>query len=138
WESRASSESRGDTTARAGSGRDGLDCGGGGAAQGVRGLAERAQKGPAHPFGVAEADGRGDRLERFAAAFDPGTRRLGPQALDRLGRGDARGGGEGTAELAHAEAGDFGETFDRQRIGEVLAREHERPADAVRARVEVE
>jgi hypothetical protein len=109
-----------------------------GAADALWRLAEAAQEGAAHALGIAEADLARDDFERLGAGLDAQPRRLGPEALDRLGRGLAGLGEKGAAELARAETGDLGETLDRELLVEMLAGEGERRPDTVGFRIEIE
>ena len=64
----------------------------------------------------------GDAVDRLAAGLDPRARRFDPQALDRLGGGDAGLGGEGAGEMARAHRGALRQSFDAQRLVQPLAR----------------
>jgi hypothetical protein len=65
-------------------------------------LTESAQKGASHPLRVTEADLCGDAVDRFNTRFNSFARRFDTQALDGLGRRDARFSREGTGKMARA------------------------------------
>jgi hypothetical protein len=85
-------------------------------------LAEGAQEGAAHPFGVAKAGMHGDLLDWFGTALHPFACGLQAQAFDCLGWCRAGFGGEGSGEMARAHRRVVRQPLDRKPLTQSLAR----------------
>ena len=66
----------------------------------MRGLAEGADEGAAHPFGIAESRELRDAFDRFRRGLHALSRHFDAQTLDRLRRRGAGLGDEGTQDGA--------------------------------------
>src|SRR5437879_3051475 len=77
-------------------------------------LAEAADEGTAHPFGIAKAGGLRYPFDRFVGGLDALPRYLNPQPFDRLRRRGAGLGDEGAGEMPRAHPGTLGQVLDRQ------------------------
>src|SRR6516164_6790538 len=94
----------------------------GSAAKRLGRLAEGAQEGATHPFGVAKAGMNSDRLDWLGTALDPFACGLQAQAFDRLGGGRAGFGHEGSGEMALAHRRVVRQPLDRKPLTQPLAR----------------
>ena len=104
------------------------------AAERLRGLAEGADEGAAHPFGIAESRELRDAFDRFRRGLHALSRHFDAQTLDRLRRRGAGLGDEGAGKMPRAHAGLFGEVFHRQRCIEMFARPDQEFSEAAARR----
>ena len=101
-------------------------------------MPDDAQEALAHAVGIAETGQVGDFVESLPPIIDQWPCHLYTQTFDGPRRRHPGGRSEYPPELAHAQVGDLGQTLDRKIVTQMLPGEVQRPADAIRARIQIQ
>lgn len=88
----------------------------------------------AHALGIGKSHGARNLLHRFGTLPQPHTRSFDAQPLNGPGRRFTGLSAERAAELPRAEMHGLGQTLHAQRLGQMIACEGKRQADAVGCR----